>query len=385
MIKSLFFRMRFVHWVGVILLLANAAFFTNNLFGSIIQCIIAVVVLIHDQDEKFLGVNTLKQLNSYFGLLKDKKISSKPDMNFKFNKELSDVLTSIESFREGTLHSLLQIKQQSDVNHVVSSEILESIESANTQYEHNLDALNSIEHNVLRLTDSYENILSNLRTNLSLVDENNKSAQITFDKFDNMQNKIVQHSDNLSMIQNQINTLETTSNEVLSIIGIVNEIAEQTNLLALNAAIEAARAGEAGRGFAVVADEVRKLAEKTKVSLVDIKEVVGRITVGVDTTNKSIENEVSVLNDVLKASNDNKESIHSLLDNIKVLTEKMSSYADQMDSLDNELHSIEGLVLDVKKGSTDVLHNNFKLIEEKAGMVSVSAREINNCINEFKF
>ncbi|MFC3034483.1 methyl-accepting chemotaxis protein [Pseudoalteromonas fenneropenaei] len=102
---------------------------------------------------------------------------------------------------------------------------------------------------------------------------------------DKSQESLVELANNIEQTSEQIIALKKDSDAITSVIDVINAIAEQTNLLALNAAIEAARAGEQGRGFAVVADEVRNLAARTSKSTQEVRAMVNKIQAGTDAAN----------------------------------------------------------------------------------------------------
>ncbi|MGL2800639.1 methyl-accepting chemotaxis protein, partial [Helicobacter pylori] len=356
---------------------------TTKLFLWILTATIALVVLtliyaklriVKRIDELVLKINAFSH--------GDKDLRARIDVGDR-NDEISQVGRGVNLFVENARLIMEEIKGISTSNKTSMDKLVQIAQETQKIMKDSSTTLNSVKSKATDVASMMNASIEQSQGLRKRLIETQGLVKESKDAIGDLFSQITESAHTEEELSSKVEQLSRNADDVKSILDIINDIADQTNLLALNAAIEAARAGEHGRGFAVVADEVRNLAGRTQKSLAEINSTIMVI--------------VQEINDVSSQMNLNSQKMERLSDmskSVQETYEKMSSnlssvVRDSNQSMDDYAKSgrqIEAMVSDfvgVEKVASKTLADSSDILNI-ATHVSGTTMNLDKQVNLFK-
>ena len=337
-------KMKDQNWViGMVLphsvALAASSSITNTLYGALLPLIVIFVIVMVMFGQRILGYleETTQQVRS----LIQGKIGTR--LHVERDDEVGRLRTAVNDYGDH-LSQLLVVISQGASRVKSEAESLSGLSDTLTQRaQAHMDENTTLAAAINQMSASADEVSQNTSTAAQTAEDASQLVAQGQDVVSQNAEAIAQLADALSNTSEVIDRLANDSQQVGAVLDVIKAISEQTNLLALNAAIEAARAGEQGRGFAVVADEVRTLAGKTQESASEIEAMITQLQNAANEGVTVIEKSRGLSQDSIDRAQSARERFDDIVGaftNIKDRTANIATAAEQQARVTEEIHQL---------------------------------------------
>lgn len=288
----------------------------------------------------------------------------------QFVAYMGNVLQEIESARQALMSSIEYIDQQ-------ASEMKQQIHGQEQNINQVATAIHEMSASSEEIANNANHTSDNVQQTTLEVKKGLESVSDTFSHTEAMSQQLDQSNLSIEKLSNDINAIDT-------VLDVISGVSEQTNLLALNAAIEAARAGEQGRGFAVVADEVRTLASRTHESASEIRTIIENLQSLSNTVVSEVSQSHKIGQDCLTAAQSSEHhlaSINRIVEEIHQLSAQTATATGQQSQVINEIAPHVESIADVARSNTDMVTQT----SQRCISLKQNADSLSDLVAKFKF
>lgn len=341
--------------VGIIAIVVLIAIIISFIMGRrLMRPLVKVSTIIEDVANGNIEADfsVVKESNDEIGLIIEKMK--------ELTQSLGSIVGKIRNSSDTMSSNSYELNDTSSQTLAANNEISKAVEDVAEGSTGMAASISKINENLLEMSNETKDInesVNEIRNQTTAVQD---SSKIMNDKIKSMQDSSRKMDDGISAISKRIETVNTTVDKVSNIVSVIEEISSETNLLSLNASIEAARAGDAGKGFAVVAQEIRVLSDNTNTELENIKQIISSL---VEECRYCVQASGTIVEDNAKQ----KEEIKAVLDEFGSLDEQIQKTAEKADEIEELVTAMIELNDDITKSSnslTDVSAANAAATEE---------------------